>query len=74
MERDTTQMRHKFCIEHADAHIDSNDAILVAIDSLVCTRGLGVGHTVLADSDRWGARKFTIRPPTAPGLFRLFQP
>ena len=23
--------------------------------------------TILADSDRWGARKFTIRPSTAPG-------
>ena len=46
---------------------EARDHHVFALDPLVCTRGLGVGRwdTVLADSDRWGARKFTIGPFTA---------
>ena len=34
----------------------------VTESSLEQARGLGVGYCILADSDRWGARKFTIGP------------
>ena len=46
------------------------DHHVFALDPLVCTRGLGVGHCPGADSDRWGAWKFTIGPFTAPGWSR----